>query len=115
VTKELPLPLQYAVLAALWTAWVLSVTWVELKAKANAAFGLRFDDYRFIHSILFIDMPIVLVCSGVFFLVGGGRPDKLSFGHKILYVIFAGLTIYGTVVLLSWGIWALSLPSPFRE
>jgi hypothetical protein len=112
--KALPLHTQFAALAALWATWILAVTWVQLRARANAAKGLYYDEDRFVYSLLFIDLPLVLVCSGLFFLFRVGRPGKLSFGHKILYLAIAGVTIVGIAVLLNWGIWAFGLTGPVR-
>ena len=108
--KELPISIQFAAMFFLWSVWLMAVVvviWRERKLRDQ----MRYYDIPFIiYQLLFVAFPLVLVVAGTVFLLRVRPIEKFGPVHRVLYYVFGGLTLVAVTVLLSCGIWALSLP-----
>ena len=84
---------------------------VVIRREGKLRDEMRYYDVPFlIYQLLFVAFPLVLVVSGTVFLLRVRPIEKLGPVHRVLYYTFGGLTFIAVTVLLSCGIWALSLP-----
>ena len=108
--KELPLSIQFTVLFILWSVWLVAVV-VVIRREWKLRDEMRYYDLPFvIYQLLFVAFPLVLFVAGTVFLLRARPIEKHSLAHRALYYVVGGLTLAAVAVLLSGGIWALSLP-----
>ena len=108
--KELPLSVQFAALFFLWTSWFVAgvfVIWRERKLEDE----MRYYDWPFlVYQLLFAAIPLALAVAGTVFLLRVTSITQLNSINRLLCYVVGGLTFVAVAVLLSCGIWALSLP-----
>jgi hypothetical protein len=108
--KELALSIQFAALFLLWSVWMVAIVFVVWRER-KLADEMRYYDLPFIiYQLLFDAFPVVLVIAGYVFLWRVRPVDGLSSFHQMLYYVIGVLTFATLIVLLSYGIWAISLP-----
>ncbi len=114
--RELPLPLQYAAMSALWLAWLAAAAWAVWKEQQYARIGLYFTDPQLILVLLLFGFPVVLSGADVMLLRRMGPMSKLSGVHRRWYCVFVCLTYFALVVSVICGGPALCmLPVQVRE
>jgi hypothetical protein len=114
--RELPLPVQYLAMSALWVTWLSTVAWVWWRERYNMRIAVHFEYPALVYSLLLAAMPLVLILTGWLFLHRIRQSAELPTGYRRLRRVFELLTYLAVIVFVSGGLIAcLSLPAKIRE
>lgn len=109
-SKELPLTLQLTALFALSAVWLVSIAYV-IRREWKLQDQMRYYDYPFvIYQLLFVAIPLVLIGADMLFLLRARPVRELGLLNRSLCHLLGVVTCATVIVILTCGIWALSIP-----
>jgi amino acid transporter len=116
MNKDCPLGLQFAALFMLWLGW-LGVVAFENSRRWKLESEMRYYDEPFIvFPIVYAYIPVALILLGALFLLRSRRVTPMGRVTAAFRLVVWGVTLLIAVVLLTAGVWALSIPEiRFRE